>query len=44
MYQLVENIAKLFSKMILTNKKYLEPSKVLNAMVDGNGKAILYGE
>jgi len=30
--------------MIITNKKYLEPSKVLNALVDDFGEEIIFGE
>ena len=41
---LVNNLSGLFSKMILTNKKYTEPSLVLRALVDDFGHPMLFGE
>jgi hypothetical protein len=34
----------LLSKMVLTNKKYTEPSDVLKALVDDYGHPILLGD
>jgi len=41
---LASNLSKLFSKMLLANRKYTEPSSVLNALVDDFGKRIEFGE
>lgn len=41
---LVANLGGLFSKMVLTNRKYTEPSDVLRALVDDFGEPILFGE
>lgn len=38
------NVGVLFSKMIMTNRKYTEPSDVLRALVDDFGQPIIFGE
>eukprot|EP00347_Sterkiella_histriomuscorum_P016450 403353129 len=43
-HYLVINLAYLFSKLILTNQKYTEPSEVLRSLVDDFGQPILLGE
>jgi len=42
--KLVKTVAELFQTMVLTNKKYIEPSKVLKALVDDFGNPIEFGE
>lgn len=41
---LAEKLASLISKMVLTEKKYTEPSEVLRALVDDFGQPMLLGE
>lgn len=41
---LVKNVAELFQTMVLTNRKYVEPSKVLKSLVDDFGNAIEFGD
>jgi hypothetical protein len=38
------NLAGLFTKMIMSNRKYTEPSNVLRALVDDFGQPILFGD
>lgn len=42
--KLIEELQFLFSAMILTNKRFLDPSKVLDALVDDSGNSIIIGE
>jgi ubiquitin carboxyl-terminal hydrolase 25/28 len=41
---LAGKLAKLFSKMVLINRKYTEPSEVLRALVDDFGNQITLGD
>ncbi len=41
---LVTNLGGLFSKMILINRKYTEPSLVLTALVDDFGQPMNFGD
>ncbi len=42
--RLVQQLQVLFSQMILTNKKYADPTPVLKSLVDEMGHAIQIGE
>lgn len=42
--KLVVETKKLFATMLLSDKKYTDPSKVLHAIVDDYGNAISIGE
>lgn len=41
---LVFHLSGLFTKMIMSNRKYTEPSIVLRALVDDFGQPILFGD
>ena len=41
---LVNNLSGLFSKFVLLNQKYTEPSQVLKALVDDFGQPMMFGE
>ena len=41
---LLENMQKLMSSMIYSNRKFIDPSKVLHALVDDSGNQILVGD
>lgn len=43
-YILVNNMAKLYSQMLLANRKYVDPTQVLKSLVDDFGNPILVGE
>lgn len=38
--ELILNMQKLFSEMLLSNVKYQDPTKVLESIVDDNGQKI----
>ena len=41
---LVQNLAKLFSSLILANRKYVNPTPVLKSLTDDFGQPVLIGE